>query len=261
MASVNRNIEQASSLTADQILERVKAVKEGVPAVDQTFTYLRKATILDLKTNGAVRKKTVKTYRAYSDGRDQELLDINGKPASARDQAKDRAHNLERQQKFLHRQSRKDSKTNDDDLMTKNMDLFRDKFKAVLKGEVQRKDRTAYVIELTPDTNHKLENSFVDRLMNEIRAKVWVDQKEFRISRLEMKLSKQVSFLGGIAGLLRDIQIDVDQRQLEPDLWVDEKISAFFDVRVFFKTYRFKMDSESSGFELIKTDGKKLPRL
>ena len=76
-----------------------------------------------------------------------------------------------------------------------------------------------------------------------------------------MKLSKQVSFLGGIAGLLRDIQIDVDQRQLEPDLWVDEKISAFFDVRVFFTTYRFKMDSESSGFELIKTDGKKLPRL
>ena len=243
---------RASSLSADEILEKVKDPKKDLDTEGRQFTYLREANIYDLKTDRSVRKKTQKVYRAFTDGRDQHLLKIDGKKASARDRAKDRAHNLERQQKFLHRQSRQKSDKNNDDLMAKNMDLFRDKFLATLKGEEKRKDRMTYLIELKPNTRHKLENRFVDRLMNQIHAKVWVDKEEFRIARLEMKLNEQVSFLGGFAGLLRDIRIDLDQKQLRSNLWVDEEITAFFDVRVFFKTYRFKMKSESTKFELVE---------
>jgi outer membrane lipoprotein-sorting protein len=251
MAGTKGSSGRTASLSADEILEKVKQAKVDHPAEGRQFTYLREANIYDLKTDGSVQKKTQKIYRAYTDGRDQYLLEINGKKASAHDRAKDRAHNLERQQKFLHRQSRQKSNKNNDDLMAKNMDLFRDKFLATLKGEEKRNDRLTYLIELKPKASHTLKNRFVDRLMNQIHAKVWVDKEEFRIARLEMKLKNQVSFLGGLAGLLRDIQIDVDQKQIKPNLWVDEEITAFFDVRVFFKTYRFKMESESSKFELV----------
>jgi outer membrane lipoprotein-sorting protein len=251
MADAIGSTGRVSSPTADEILENVKASKKDLSAQGGQFTYLREANIYDLKTDGSVRKKTRKLYRAFTDGRDQQLLKIDGKEASARDRSKDRAHNLERQQKFLHRQSRPTSEKKNDDLMAKNMDLFRDKFLAILKGEEKRKDRMTYLIELKPNPRHQLGNRFVDRLMNQIHANVWVDKEEFRIARLEMKLNNQVSFLGGFAGLLRDIQIDVDQKQLKSNLWVDEKITAFFDVRVFFKTYRFKMKSESSEFELV----------
>ena len=251
MADAIGSTGRVSSPTADEILENVKASKKDLSAQGGQFTYLREANIYDLKTDGSVRKKTQKLYRAFTDGRDQQLLKIDGKEASARDRSKDRAHNLERQQKFLHRQSRPTSEKKNDDLMAKNMDLFRDKFLATLKGEEKRNDRLTYLIELKPKASHTLKNRFVDRLMNQIHAKVWVDKEEFRIARLEMKLKNQVSFLGGLAGLLRDIQIDVDQKQIKPNLWVDEEITAFFDVRVFFKTYRFKMESESSKFELV----------
>ena len=243
--------DQVSSLSADEILKKVKDAKNSLPVEGQHFKYLREANIYDLKKDGSVRGKTQKLYRAYTDGRDQQLLAIDGRPSTARDRAKDRAHNLERQQKYLHRQSSKQSDKNNNDLMAKNMDLFRDKFLASLKGEGMRKNRMTYLIELKPDKRHKLENMFVDRLMNQIQARVWVDKEEFRVARLEMKLNEPVSFLGGFAGLLRDIQIDLDQKQLNPKLWVDEKITAFFDVRVFFKTFRFKMKSESTRFELV----------
>ena len=250
-AGVIERTDQVSSLSADEILEKVKAAKSSLPAEGQHFKYLREANIYDLKKDGSIREKTQKLYSAYTDGRDQQLLAIDGKPSTGRDRAKDRAHNLERQQKFLHRQSSKQSDKNNDDLMAKNMDLFRDKFLASLKGEEKRKNRMTYLIELKPNKKHKLENMFVDRLMNQIQARVWVDKEEFRVARLEMKLNEPVSFLGGFAGLLRDIQIDLDQKQLNPKLWVDEEITAFFDVRVFLKTFRFKMKSESTKFELV----------
>ncbi len=243
---------QDKHLSVDVILERVKESKQEAMGEESVYRYIREAKIFDLKPDGSIRKKTTKTYQAYTDGSDQELLEINGKPASERDRAKDRAHNLERQQKFLHRQSGQDSEQ--DDLMAKNMDLFRDKFLATLKGEELHRDRMAYVIDLKPNRAHKLENRFVDRLMNEVYATVWVDKKEFRVSKLEMKLNEQVSFLGGFAGLLRDIRLDVHQKQLAPKLWVDDRITAYFDVRVFFKTYRFKMESQSRDFRLIERE-------
>ncbi|MDG1892053.1 MAG: hypothetical protein P8L18_12150 [Verrucomicrobiota bacterium] len=238
------------SLTADQILQRMRKAMDTADSGKQVQTFLRKTVVTDLKADGEIRKRTYKTYRAYTDGRDQQLLEINGQPASTRDIAKDRAHNLERQQRYLHRQDREKSSQNSR-LMAKNMDLFRRKFIARRMGNEMLDGRPAYTIGFSPDSTYELENGFVDRLMNAVHGKVWVDTKEHHIARMEMKLNRSVSFLGGLAGVLREIRIDIHQKQLAPNLWVDEKITAYFDVRVLFKSYLFRLSSRAVDFEAV----------
>jgi 3-phenylpropionate/cinnamic acid dioxygenase small subunit len=85
--------------------------------------------------------------------------------------------------------------------------------------------------------------------MNQFDARVWVDKEEFHIARIDAKLKKPVTFLGGLAGAVNAINISVSQKRLASDTWVDESLSANFDARVFWKTYRFRMKSQSSHFK------------
>ena len=239
------------ALSAEEILEQVRLALEEPRKDLPVITYLRRSVITDLDADGKPKKVTRKTHRAYSDERDQLLLEVDGRPATQKEIDKDRAHNLDRQQKFLHRQADKDGDHNDD-LMVKNMDLFRKKFTVLLDGEERIHERECYVLRFIPNPEFSLDNRFVDRLMNAVRPKVWVDKKAFRIARIESKLVESVSFLGGLAGVLRDIEINVDQTEHLPDVWLDDTVSAFFDVRVFFKTYRFRLKSKSSEFKKLQ---------
>ena len=239
------------ALSAEEILEQVRLALEEPRKDLPVITYLRRSVITDLDADGKPKKVTRKTHRAYSDERDQLLLEVDGRPATQKEIDKDRAHNLDRQQKFLHRQADKDGDHNDD-LMVKNMDLFRKKFTVLLDGEERIHERECYVLRFIPNPEFSLDNRFVDRLMNAVRPKVWVDKKAFRIARIETKLVESVSFLGGLAGVLRDIEINVDQTEHLPDVWLDDTVSAFFDVRVFFKTYRFRLKSKSSEFKILQ---------
>ena len=51
--------DQVSSLSADEILEKVKTAKNTLPAEGQHFKYLREANIYDLKKDGSIREKTL----------------------------------------------------------------------------------------------------------------------------------------------------------------------------------------------------------
>ena len=95
--------------------------------------------------------------------------------------------------------------------------------------------RDAFVIDLKPNPKHKHESRTVNRIMDQLETRVWIDREEFQISQLSTKLLKPVNFLGGLAGAIKTINIGVTQKRLAKDTWVDEKVNAHFDVRVAWK--------------------------
>ena len=235
-------------LTARQIVEKAREAAKRNGKGNAVFTFLRKARIEDLDSKGNIRKGYTKTYRAYTDGRDQELLSVDGKPASRRLIAREQARNRKQQRRYLARKT-ENGANRSENLVTKNADLFREKFTPVLAGVESVNARPAYVIQLQPNTDHKLGSRTVNRFMNQFDARVWVDKEEFHIARIDAKLKKPVTFLGGLAGAVNAINISVSQKRLASDTWVDESLSANFDARVFWKTYRFRMKSQSSHFK------------
>jgi hypothetical protein len=235
-------------LTAPQIIEKAHEAAKRNGMGEAVFSFLRQATIEDLGSKGKIRKGYTKTYRAYTDRREQELIRVDGKPASHRRVAREQARNRERQRRYLAR--KKSGGTNkNENLVTKNVELYQEKFIPILVGVESVNARPAYVIQLRPNSDHKLKSKTVNRFMNQFDAKLWVDKDEFHIARIDAKLMKPVTFLGGLAGAVNAIHISVSEKRLASDTWVDEIVSANFDARMFWKTYKFRMKSESSNFE------------
>jgi len=83
--------------TARQIIEKAREAAKRNGMGETVFSFLRQATIKDLGSKGKIRKSYTKTYRAYTDRREQELISVDGKPASHRQVAREQARNRERQ--------------------------------------------------------------------------------------------------------------------------------------------------------------------
>ena len=235
-------------LTAQQIIEKAHEAAKRNGMGEAVFSFLRQATIEDLGSKGKIRKGYTKTYRAYTDRREQELISVDGKPASHRQVAREQARNRERQRRYLARKKAGGTNTSEN-LVTKNVELYQEKFIPILVGVESVNARPAYVIQLRPNIEHKLKSKTVNRFMNQFDAKLWVDKDEFHIARIDAKLKKPVTFLGGLAGAVNAINISVSEKRLASETWVDEIVSANFDARIFWKTYKFRMKSESSNFE------------
>ncbi len=235
-------------LTAPQIIEKAHEAAKRNGMGEAVFSFLRRATIEDLGSKGKIRKGYTKTYRAYTDRREHEMIRVDGKPASHRQVAREQARNRERQRRYLARKKAGGTNTSEN-LVTKNVELYQEKFIPILVGVESVNARPAYVIQLRPNTDHKLKSKIVNRFMNQFDAKLWVDKDEFHIARIDAKLKKPVTFLGGLVGAVNAINISISEKRLASDAWVDEIVSANFDARMFWKTYRFRMKSESSNFE------------
>ena len=181
-------------------------------------------------------------------------MTVNGRPATPEEIQKERERSRKQKRRFLNADPMNPAATGGrkENLMDRNITLFRDKFRPRLLGEESIRERPAYVLDLEPNKDYRIRHRIVDRIFNQLSLKVWIDQEDYEVAKLEAKLQDDVAFLGGIGGAVKDIKITVDQARLSANQWVDQAVRAFFDARVLWKSYHFGMQSESEEFRLLE---------
>jgi len=243
------NIKLPSELTVEEIIERAREASNRNGQGDAAFKFYRKASFDELDNKGNIIEKNSKTYRAFTDDRDQQLRKVNDRKATSEERYHEYRKHQERQRRYLNKRNKSDAKKRNESLFTRNIDLFEDKFIPVLEGMEKVNDRDAFVIGLKPNKKNRYKSRTVNRIMDQLKTKVWIDKEEFQISQISARLIKPVNFLGGIAGAIKTINIDATQKRLGKDNWVDEKVNAQFNARIAWKTYQFRMESLSTNFE------------
>ena len=237
------------AITAEEIVEKMRDAemrRESTSKNGLVYTFLRNVVTEDLNSVGETTIRKTKTYRAFSDNRDQVLLKVDGRKPTPKEFEADRKENRKRQRRLL--DSGKKGK-GDTEIRGRKFDQYRDKFIPRLIGTEVIADRPTYIIQLVSDPSHKLKSSVVDRMMNQMLTKLWIDQEEFQLAKAEIELIRPISFLAGIAASLRAIKFTIHQKRLTPEIWVDQNVSAFIDVRILLGTFRFRMTSKSSDFK------------
>ena len=236
-------------ITAEEIVENMRDVemrREVTNKKGPVYTFLRNVVTEDLNSMGETTKRKTKTYRAFSDNRDQVLLKVDDRKPTPKEIEADQKENHKRQRRLLDgdKEGRGDTQ-----MRGRKFDLYRDKFIPRLISTEVIGGRPNYIIQLVPNPSHKLNSSVVDRMMNQMLTKLWIDQEEFQVAKAEIELTHPISFLAGIAASLKIIKFTIHQKRLTPEIWVDQNVSAFFDVRILLGTFRFRMSSESSDFK------------
>tara|TARA_B100000959_G_scaffold228000_1_gene243143 strand:+ start:396 stop:1271 length:876 start_codon:yes stop_codon:yes gene_type:complete len=237
------------ALSAVQIVDRaqnngrLREISENLPV----FSYTRKVTTTKPGNKKVTANQKTKTYKAYTNNRDQALIKINDRDPTEKETEKDRKESLKHQRQFLKRNDKKGSEK----VMTNNMDRYREKFIPRLIGAELVGNRPAYLIQLVPDPNHELKNPTADRIMNQMLVKLWIDQQEFQVSKMEAKTVAPIKIAAGIIGSINSIHVRLEQKRLTPEIWTDHKVEAVFDVRIIIANFTYKVTSQSSGFKLV----------
>ena len=238
-------------LSAKEIVQRARETAKRKGTHETVYTFLREVTVQNLDSREEVGKQSSKIFRAYTDEREQELLQINGREAIAEDKKKERQRSRKQKRRFLNADPTNPAPSGGrkENLMDRNINLFHEKFVPKLLGNEPVRNRNAYIINLVPNPEYRIKHHIVDRIFNQLALKVWIDHEDFEVAKLEAKLLEKVGFLGGLAGAVKGIQISVDQTRLGEHHWVDQGVKAFFDARVLWKSYHFGMQSLSSGYQ------------
>ncbi|MEO5936394.1 MAG: hypothetical protein ABIP81_04190 [Terriglobales bacterium] len=167
------------------------------------------------------------------------LVAKNGKPLSAEDQKKEAA----REKKFreaLAKPKKTDRKAdNDDDDVELNAELIARYHFTVIKREPVG-DRPAYMLTFLPKTGVKLpEKKRMDRLLNRLEGRVWIDSENYSLLKVDMHLTEPTTLMAGL-GSVRSLDFLIEMMQVAPDVLQPKEVMTAFEGRQLFKSMRVK---------------------
>lgn len=162
---------------------------------------------------------------------------------------------LEREKKFRERMAKPATKKDaddDDDVEIDEKLIGRYHFTVVGKEDVN--GRPAYVLTFLPKQGVKLpEEKRMDKVLNRLEGKVWLDAELYAITKLDMSLTEPTTLMGGL-GNVRNLEWKMDFVAVEPGLFMPRTMSLKLDARRLLSSMRVKQHVEYSNY-------RKLPQL
>ena len=224
----------------DQILRKLIERSEDPVSVSRrnSFAYQRTSRVEYLNEDGTRKRDTVRVFNIFpEDGQPvTRLISVNGTPA------KDK----EDKNKSAARQTGEKSR-----MLVLNEELL-SRFAFTFVREETFASRATWVLSFVPKPNAPNEN-FLDRLINSMSGTFWIDQEEYQLVRADARLTKRVSFFGGIAGAIDKLDLTLIQRRLEDSVWLGEAVHIDFVGRKLLSDIRFRCFENCSNFQAPST--------
>jgi hypothetical protein len=229
----------------DRVIERAAQVAQAGEAAKHT--YQKQSTFEELDAGGAAIRSTQKTYQVVLIGGwpFSRLVKVQGLDLSpAQLQRED-----EREQRFRNKLAGRDlGKAAQDKQPLVLPDLVARYNFTVLSNEVCQ-TRNTVVLQFTPKPTNP-ENTLQDRIYNRLAGRIWVDEQEAEVAKLDVHLTEEFS-LGwvGLLGSLTRCDLNMERKRLPDGTWVNAKNIMLILGRKLLTPKRFRTIEVSSDFQ------------
>ncbi|MCI0747855.1 MAG: hypothetical protein L0Y58_20805 [Verrucomicrobia subdivision 3 bacterium] len=232
-----------AELTTEEIVQRAVTRAQWAHRLNRqtNYTYEKTTIVEEIDGKGHIRERKEKMTRFESGVGTLLGLKINDKPVEIRDKQKGEA--------FADRQhiTRGSSPAKRDDdwtnYLTKDL-TSRYNFEVVGHESVDGRD--SYVLSFKPASNKLPIKRITDRLINHLGGKIWVDKREFEVTRADIRLLEEVSMWGGVLGAMKKFAFKVERQRLDSDAWFNRTTNMELEGRKLFDATRLRIQSESS---------------
>jgi hypothetical protein len=221
--------------SATEIIDRVKARAADAVTEKNKFAYQRISRVDYLDEKGDVKKNSVRVY---------EVAPVNGQPVVKVVQINGRA---------VEPSEPKHSAARETGEKTRNLalgDELLSRYQYKLVGEDTVAGRKAWVLEfkLKPGVP---EDGFMDKLLNNMQGRMWVDQQEYELSKIDVHLGKKIGFFGGLAGAIEKLDLQMFQKRIDSQSWLTEALTIDFTGRKLFTPIRFRCFENQTDFHKV----------
>lgn len=94
-----------------------------------------------------------------------------------------------------------------------------DRYRITLAGVEEVNGRPAWALEFEPADPPAPAHGIKERFLNQTAGRVWVDQEDGTMARLELRLVKPVNVIGGLVGAVKACQVFVQRERASSGLW------------------------------------------
>lgn len=224
--------------------------EEDREKLDDKYGFIERRLHDELDKNGNVRQHSDESFRhimlvghPYP-----RLIAKDGKPLSADEQRKQ----AEREKKFLDEKRRKAAgpeENNDSERL--NVDgQFLNHFKFDVVGREDLNGRSSYVVTVLPKPGNLLVRNNSEKIFTHMQGEVWVDAQDYTLVKCDLHLTTPTAFYG-ILGSVRQIDLWLQRRWVENNVWMMEKLNFAIDARKLFTPIRVRQHSEFSDFKKL----------
>jgi len=236
--------------SADEIMQ--KAVERAQRAKGQqerpSYTYKKSTITEELDASGKVKERKEKLYEVVVDSglTYLKLVEVNGKSLPPDELKKQEERELRDREKLA---QKKTSNGGDDreNFLTRELVAKYD-FAIVDKRLIN--NRPAYVLAFQPKPGLAIKQA-ADRLLNQLIGKLWIDEQEFEIARIEIRLQSEVTLWGGVLASLKRFTFTLGRTRLEDGVWFNTASTGDFEGRKLLDSARIRTQSESTNFRRV----------
>jgi len=232
-----------------KVRQRAKWTEEKNPQADYTYNQLSRREKLD--GNGAVKEKEEKLFEVFyiEDLMFRRLVKRNGQPLSAEEVKREQQRERDFRQQVPERKRRKAQGPQQDEVAL-NEELI-GRYSYDLVGQETINGRSSYVLTYRPRSNALPLRRRIDRLLNKVAGKVWVDTQDYEIVRLEIHLAGKATMWGGLLASVRKLEGEFEQTRTDEGVWLPLRIQGSLDARVLFTNYRLTQNDRWSDFRKV----------
>lgn len=216
----------------DRMIDRARRAEEKKLA--EQYTYEQQTVIEKLDASGAVKEREERVYQPVALGSERylRLVKKNGRPPNGKDLKEEQ----EREKQFRQRldERRRKGKKDGDDIRFDSE--LTSRFRGEVLGREHVNGRWAYLIRFEPKSRDLPVRRRLDRLLNKLAGRLWVDEEDYTIVRGEGRLLEPVRVGLGLLASFQKLDITAEQTRLEDGLWLPVRLDALVQGRVIFNT-------------------------
>jgi hypothetical protein len=257
-----------ASLTQDQIRELIRRAAERDVKNDKqqrNYTYIQRTEEHRLGGDGQVKSTESKTYEVMELYGEQieRLIAKDDKPLSAKDAAKEE----EKIQKVM--DTRKKESDEDRRKRLEKEDKQREEDREFVKEIADAynfrlariealEGRPSYVIDADPRPGFEPHQKNA-KLLPKFRFRVWIDKAEEEWVKLDLQCIDTVSVGWFLARIHQGSNIQIEQTQVNDEVWLPKHVALKLDARILFKGFDVESDVTYRDYKKFRTDTKIVP--
>jgi len=228
----------------DKVIERAQKTEKQ----KQSYAFRRQSVTEKLHDDGSVKEREVKIFEAvWVDGaRYARLVEKDGRPLTEEELKDERKREREFREDLAEQRRNKDKEKDRGDFR------FDEELVSKYRGEVLGRERVngrlAYILRFEPKSDDLPARRRLDRLLNRVAGKLWIDAEDYEIAKAEGSLLEPVKWGWGILASFHTLDFEVEQVRLDNGVWMPRRFDAYVRGRVVFSTTHERLSSTWTGY-------------
>jgi hypothetical protein len=220
-------------------LRDLQTNQDKIETLLENYSYTQKIISRELGKDGVLRETESETFQLsfYKGNRIRRLIEKNGKPLSAKEQANED----ENVQKYLaeieKRIAKQEAKNEASEENNRRLSIAETLRASLLKNPRRERfrGRDVVVFDFEPNPNFDMKNAkSMLKFFGKVGGVMWIDAQDKQVVRLEASLFDNFKIGGGLlANLKKGATFTMEQERVNDEIWLPSLVDVNMSVKVF----------------------------